>query len=716
LLNIETAAGSRSPPAAEHFVRFYDQEPELLDEVADFLDDALRSGGFAVAIATTPHCRELQRRLAGFGGAVDGPTKWFSGQLLVLDAAQTLDAFMRNGKPDAALFEATIGPILQRGRPGKPLHAFGEMVALLCERGDYEAALALEQLWNGIASRYAFALYCGYPMRLFGSAERSQAFRHVCAAHARIAGEAKSVPSVADNALTTVQLRQQALALEAEVTRRKEAEQILRQRERELAEFLDHASEGIHKVAADGTILYANRAELDLLGYDWEEYVGHPIAQFYADPRQVEGILERLARGEVLRDEPALLRRKDGTTVPVLIHSNGCFEDGKLAYTRCFTRDATDRVERDKLLESLREASRAKDEFLAMLGHELRNPLSPIVTALQLMRMRGDMATEREQAIIRRQVDHMVRLVDDLLDISRITRGKFELKREQADIGVVLAKAVEQTSLLLEQRNHRLEMDIEPNLRCECDPVRLAQVVANLLTNAARYTRAGGDIRLMARRETPGELVIRVRDNGSGIPPEMMPRLFEPFYQAPRTMDRTEGGLGIGLALVRSIVELHGGKVEGFSEGRDRGSEFVVRLPWIVHGARAAQHTGASAGAAVSPGKRVLLVDDNRDAADTLGEFLRASGHEVTICHDAPEALELLADANPEVAILDIGLPVMDGYELAGRVRAVRGASCLLIALTGYGQEGDKARSEAAGFNVHLVKPVDPQDVLGLLA
>jgi CheY-like chemotaxis protein len=196
----------------------------------------------------------------------------------------------------------------------------------------------------------------------------------------------------------------------------------------------------------------------------------------------------------------------------------------------------------------------------------------------------------------------------------------------------------------------------------------------------------------------------------------MMPRLFEAFYQAPRTVDRTEGGLGIGLALVRSIVELHGGRVEGFSEGRDRGSEFVVRLPWVVPGPDAAQDSRAPAATAASSGKRVLLVDDNRDAAETLGEFLRACGHEVTICHDAAAALQLLGHANPDVAILDIGLPVMDGYELAGRVRGVRGAGCLLIALTGYGQEGDKARSDAAGFDVHLVKPVDPQDVLDLLA
>jgi PAS domain S-box-containing protein len=342
-----------------------------------------------------------------------------------------------------------------------------------------------------------------------------------------------------------------------------------------------NASEGIHKVAADGTILYANRAELDMLGYRWEDYVGRNVADFYVDRTVATRILDRLRGGEVLRDEPAQLRCRDGSRKHVLIYSNAHFDRGQLQYTRCFTRDATDRVERDRLIESLGQASRAKDEFLAMLGHELRNPLSPIVTALQLMRMRGDSATAREQAIIQRQVDHMVRLVDDLLDISRVTRGKITLKREPAHIGTVLAKAVEQASLLLEQHKHRLALDVEPALHGECDPVRLSQVVANLLTNAARYTPPGGDIRLHAHREQ-GELVIRVRDNGSGLAPDILPRLFEPFYQGPRGIDRAEGGLGIGLALVRSIVELHGGTVQAFSEGRGRGSEFVVRLPWVA--------------------------------------------------------------------------------------------------------------------------------------
>jgi CheY-like chemotaxis protein len=371
--------------------------------------------------------------------------------------------------------------------------------------------------------------------------------------------------------------------------------------------------------------------------------------------------------------------------------------------------------EREDLLAAAREASRAKDEFLAMLGHELRNPLSPIVTALQLMRMRGETGTEREQAIIHRQVDHMVRLVDDLLDISRITRGLVELKREKAELAAVLAKAVEQASLLLEQRSHRLSVDVEPQLACECDPVRLAQVVSNLLTNAARYTAAGGDIRLKARAAGDGTVCISVRDTGRGISPELLPRIFDLFYQAPRGMDRAEGGLGIGLAIVKSLVELHGGTVQAFSEGRGRGSEFAINLPLRAEEGAAQQSAGLPAAQEAAGGKRVLLVDDNRDAAETMGELLQAFGHEVRVFTEPVAALEAVRTFRPEVALLDIGLPVMDGYELGFRVREACGESCLLVALTGYGQDADKARAHEAGFDHHLTKPVTPEQVIEVI-
>ncbi|MBK0392696.1 response regulator [Ramlibacter sp. CrO1] len=631
---------------------------------------------------------------------------------------------MKNGEPDAAMFEATIGPLLAQVPGGKALHAFGEMVAVLCERDNYEGALRLESLWNDIARRHQFVLFCGYAQDLFTSSRGASAYQHVCAAHTSVLSIYRTLPRSSDAASRIAAGNLESLQFE--VQRRREAEVTLRKRERELAEFLDNASEGIHKVAADGTVLYANRAELSMLGYEWHEYVGHHIAKFYVDGRQAMSILSRLASGEVLRDEPATLLCKDGSTRSVLIYSNGYFEEGQLRYTRCFTRDISQQVlahreleqtlaDRERLLNELQKADRAKDEFLALLGHELRNPLAPIATALQLMQVRADGETERERAIIQRQVDHLIRLVDDLVDISRITRGKVELKRSSVRIHSLLERAVEQVTPLVQQRGHRLEVEADQDLVCDGDFVRLAQIVANLLSNAARYTDAGGLIQLSARAAGPDRISIHVKDNGRGMSPELMERLFEPFVQGPRGIDRAEGGLGIGLALVRSLVELHGGTVRAESDGPAKGSEFTVLLPRSQPSAPAALDSAPDEHRTAPISLRILLVDDNADAVETLGELLAMEGHEVVTFTNPTTALANLADYRPHVAILDIGLPEMDGYELGQRVRRLAGDGCLLIALTGYGQEADKARSRAARFDHHLVKPVKYPELLAVL-
>jgi signal transduction histidine kinase len=374
-------------------------------------------------------------------------------------------------------------------------------------------------------------------------------------------------------------------------------------------------------------------------------------------------------------------------------------------------------AEHANLLRELEAANRAKDEFLAMLGHELRNPLSPIVTAIDLLKRRGDGTTNREQDIIERQVGHLIRLVDDLLDVSKITRGKIVLRREPLEIAGVVAKAVEIASDVFEERRHRLSIDVPAaGLRVDGDPVRLAQVLANLLTNAARYTEPGGSVSLRAARDGQ-EVVITVKDSGMGIAPELLPRIFDLFVQGGRSTDRKEGGLGLGLALVKSLVALHGGSAVARSDGPGSGSEFEIRLP----ATRAAERTAEAPAAPPAKGqvtaKRVLVVDDNEDSADLLSEMLQWVGHEVAVAHDGPSALALIDRFAPEVAVLDIGLPVMDGYELGKRLHELpRGAECRLIALSGYGQDRDRARSRAAGFEAHLVKPVDAQRLLRVIA
>lgn len=371
------------------------------------------------------------------------------------------------------------------------------------------------------------------------------------------------------------------------------------------------------------------------------------------------------------------------------------------------------RVVEEHLRREAETATRAKDEFLAMLGHEMRNPLAPITTALQLMKMRDPDAFANERTVIERQVAHLAHLVEDLLDVSRITSGKIDLERRRVSVASVVANAIETVSPLIEQRQHRLHVNVPPTgLYVDGDAARLAQVVTNLLTNAAKYTKPGGRIDVTAS-QVGAEVVLRVRDDGVGMAPETLPHIFELFVQERQAIDRARGGLGLGLTIVRTLVQIHGGTVTAHSDGRDRGSELTIRLPAAAAemAASARPETsslGGTSGRRKIAGRRVLVVDDNVDAAELLAASLALMGHETRIAHDGPSALALVSSFEPQVAVLDIGLPVMDGYELGRRLRAIPGlASLRLIALTGYGQASDRKRSADAGFDLHLVKPVE---------
>ncbi len=372
-----------------------------------------------------------------------------------------------------------------------------------------------------------------------------------------------------------------------------------------------------------------------------------------------------------------------------------------------------------QLSDAAEAASRAKDEFMAMLGHELRNPLAPILTALQLLRLRGDVGSEHERVVIERQVRHLTRLVDDLLDVSRIASGKVELKLVPVETAEIVARASEMASPLLEERAHTLTVDVpRSGLPMIVDPARLSQVIANLLTNAARYTPPGGAISVTGALDGE-DIHVAVRDSGIGIAAEVLPTVFDLFVQGRQASDRAEGGLGLGLAIVRNLVERHGGRVRAESDGLGRGSTFGVWVPCAPMRADQAPLPAQPAGtAAVAPSRRsrVLIVDDNEDAADMLASVLSMRGHETRVAHDGVEALRMCEDFTPHAAFLDLGLPVMDGYELAGRLRDQPGlAEIRLIAVTGYGQESDRRRTAAAGFHHHLVKPVDIATIEALL-
>ncbi len=376
-------------------------------------------------------------------------------------------------------------------------------------------------------------------------------------------------------------------------------------------------------------------------------------------------------------------------------------------------------VEKARLVESLQDADRRKDEFLATLAHELRNPLAPLRNGLEVLRLaRGNPeAVERAQGMMERQLGHMVRLIDDLLDVSRITRGKLQLRRELVGLADVVQSAVEGCRPLIEASGHALTIALPPEpVRLDADPARLAQVFANLLTNAAKYTDKGGHIWLTAERRGQ-EAVVTVRDTGIGIAAEHLPRLFEIFSQVDPVLERSQGGLGIGLSLVKGLVEMHGGTVEARSDGPGKGSEFVVRLP--VAGVRPQGEPGQPGHeeptAPVSR-RRVLVVDDNDDAAEALGMMLRMIGHEVRTAHDGLEGVEAAESFRPHVVLLDLGMPRLNGYEACRRIREQEGGKeVFVVALTGWGQEEDRRRTREAGFNEHFVKPVDPATLVKLL-
>src|SRR5262245_26391273 len=384
-----------------------------------------------------------------------------------------------------------------------------------------------------------------------------------------------------------------------------------------------------------------------------------------------------------------------------------------------YARHAADLIERLRTEEALIEADRRKDEFLAVLAHELRNPLAPVRNAVAVMRLRDvdDPNLRWARDIIDRQVQQMTRLVDDLLDVSRITRGKVKLQKESVDLAAVVARAVEISRPLIDARRHGLAVTLPPEpVRLEADATRLAQVVANLLNNAAKYTEEQGLIWLTVERDG-GEAVVRVRDTGVGIPAEMLAQVFDLFTQVAHSEDRSQGGLGIGLTLARSLVEMHGGSVRAHSDGPGQGSEFVVRLPLLAELRSEASGPGVNGRLVESSARRILVVEDNVDAADSLAMLLRLLGNDVRTAHDGPAALAAARAYRPDVVLLDLGLPRMSGYEVCRRLREEHFANGpLVVALTGYGQDEDRRRTREAGFDRHLVKPVNPEELREVLA
>jgi PAS domain S-box-containing protein len=464
-----------------------------------------------------------------------------------------------------------------------------------------------------------------------------------------------------------------------------------------------------------GRVATWNTGAERILGYKEAEIVGRPYSLIFTPQDIVKDQPEyelEVARDQGRSEDERWHVRKDGSQ----FWASGVVtplwdEEGKLRGYAKVMRDITAR----KWAEvELAEANRRKDEFLAMLGHELRNPLAPVMNSLQVLRLERSLSPGGQRAIgmIDRQVSHLTRLVEDLLDVSRITRGKIHLRRERVELRTLIHHAVETARHAIESRKHELTVSLpSESVWLEADPARLEQVIGNLLNNAAKYTEPCGRIWLTAERQGP-EAIIRVRDTGIGILPEMLPHVFDLFVQADRALDRAQGGLGIGLTLVKALVEMHEGKVEAHSPGVGQGAEFVVRLHVVPEVAPLPpeQCPPPARGRPL----RLLVVDDSKDTVDSLAMLLRLSGHEVSTADSGPAGLQAALSEAPDVVLLDVGLPGMDGYQVARRIRE-KTDKPLLIAMTGYGQPEDRQRSQEAGFEYHLVKPVEPVKLLDLL-
>jgi PAS domain S-box-containing protein len=496
-----------------------------------------------------------------------------------------------------------------------------------------------------------------------------------------------------------------------------------RRSERRLQGVLERLPVGIFvSRPPDSTLVFANDAVARIWRTDSFPTVGEDhwrmLRVMFPDGRPMpmqESPVVRALGGEVVDGIEARIERQDGTIGWVQVSAAPVFRaDGTVEVGVAAVVDVT---AEKTALAAAEEAGRAKDEFVAMLGHELRNPLAPIVTALDLMRLRGAGVLEQERAVIERQAQHLVRLVDDLLDVSRSVRDGLRLERAPVELSVVVADAIEVASPLVEGRHQRLAVSVPAaGLVVEGDRGRLAQVVTNLLTNAAKYTPQGGHLTVSARAD--GEQVtLEVTDDGAGIAPDLLRRIFDPFTQGRQGLDRKQGGLGLGLAIARQLVHGHDGTIEARSEGPGRGTTMIMRLPRAEAPSTEQAPSRDVANARPRPSaRRVLIVDDNSDAAGILAQAITQAGHEVRTVGDGPAALKLVETYVPDIALLDIGLPVMDGYELASLFRRIPSlARTCLVALTGYAGDGDRQRSLASGFNEHFAKPLPLGRVLDFI-
>jgi signal transduction histidine kinase/ActR/RegA family two-component response regulator len=771
--------------APQHCVQLYEDDASVVEAVCAFIAGGLLLGQSVVVIATGSHRRALETR--GTARGIDVAAARSSGALIERDAAEILAAFMRDGWPDAQLFQRSMEELMKQAvarSTGEPApRVFGEMGDVLWASDQPGAALRVEELWNELARLHGLSLLCAYPLARFASDTEGGAFEAVCRQHARVVPSERypAAGSSAEQLRAVAVLQQKARALEAEVARRTAVEQALLQREAQLREqvqelaALHHLSTGIvgHQDSTKllQTVLQAaislqpsQRGFIQLhdpetswlvpgvaIGHDpersaglWSVPVGEGLgAAGSAAARRASVIVEdvevdplfapyrdaaRRAGVRAVWSAPLITSRgelfgvlsthfgevhRPGERIVRMVELYARFAADAIEAATLYERASEARRRAEEAADTLRRANERKDEFLAMLGHELRNPLAAVQNTLVMAGL-DPSRSPHALDIARRQAGQLRRLIDDLLDVARITEGRIQLRREPVALSRAVEGALETLRPLLEERAHRLSVELpDEDVYVDADPARLEQILGNLLSNAAKYTPIGGVIEV-AVEIGRDEAAVRISDSGIGIEPEMKARIFDLFVQGTRGLERSLGGLGIGLNVARRLTQLHGGRIEVHSDGVGMGSEFGVYLP-LLDGPPAPLDTPAEMPTQRSV--RILVVEDNADVAEALAQLLEVLGHRVRTVHQGRAGIEAAREELPELMIVDIGLPEIDGYEVARQVRRLAGGEhAVLVALTGYGMAEDRQKALEAGFDRHLVKPVDPEAIHEIVA
>ncbi len=792
----------------DHFVQFYEADGFLLNSLSGFVGNAIKAGDAAVVVATKAHRDGLDELLIANG--VDVIEARASGRFVSLDAAETLATFMVDGWPDPVRFSESIGSVIASVTDGRlRLRAFGEMVALLWDEGNYSAAVRLEELWNDLQKSHTFSLFCAYPMHSLGRNGLGHAHEAVCLTHSRvIPSETYSDLQSPDARLRAIaQLQRQAKVLETEIIERKRAEASLRHVTDELASQVEDLRR-LHEMSVSLTstldmekvlheVLRAAMAvqetDLGLLSLCDPANDGLNVSvssgfnsdflkaiEFVPSGGGACGSAYKLRKRVIVEDtetDPAFAQYRDAARVggfrsvhstPLIARTGNIIgvlsvhfrqphhpTDREVRLLDLYARMAADIIENARLHQQVEQklaereqllsraemaraeaetANRMKDEFLATVSHELRTPLNAILGWSHLIKTGTlDQGTvKRAVETIDRNAKSQAQLIEDILDVSRMITGKLRLNKEPVDIVSVINAAIDSVQLAIDSKDIHLQLTLDPSTRHTVgDANRLQQVVWNLLSNAIKFTPSGGRIELTVKR-SGNQLQIRVSDTGQGISPEFLPFIFERFRQADGTTTRQHGGLGLGLAIVRHLVELHGGTIKAESDGEFKGATFTVRLPLAPSPKRAKQRaeaiqrperfTTASRNVASLPSVedvRVLVVDDDEDTVHILSVMLEDSKAKVETARSVSAALEVLEWYRPDVVVSDLAMPGEDGYSFIRKLRALdnaNGVNTPAVALTSYVRVEDRTRALAAGFNMFVPKPVQPDELISAIA